>query len=84
MKFFEGIKTLDELRKEYRRLAFIYHPDKGGETAIMQVINDQYDRLSKKLGFKSQINSPMTLTAIYNQEEKDFQQKKYNPIGFKP
>ena len=49
MKFFEGIKTLDELRKEYRRLAFLYHPDKGGDTAIMQVINDQYDRLSKKL-----------------------------------
>ena len=48
-QFFEGIKTLDELRKEYRRLAFLYHPDKGGDTAIMQVINDQYDRLSKKL-----------------------------------
>ncbi|HAQ20555.1 MAG TPA: hypothetical protein DCR40_15195 [Prolixibacteraceae bacterium] len=40
MKFFEGIKTLDELRKEYRRLAFIYHPDKGGDTAFMQVIMD--------------------------------------------
>lgn len=49
MKFFEGIKTLDELRKEYRRLAFLYHPEKGGDTAIMQVINDQYYRLSKKL-----------------------------------
>jgi len=49
MKFFENNKTLDELRKEYRRLAFLFHPDKGGDTAIMQVINDQYDRLSKKL-----------------------------------
>ena len=49
MKFFEGIKTLDELRKEYRRLAFLYHPDKGGDTAIMQLINDLYDRLSRKL-----------------------------------
>lgn len=49
MKFFEGIKTLNDLRKEYRRLAFLYHPDKGGDTAIMQTINDQYDRLSKKL-----------------------------------
>ncbi|HAQ19586.1 MAG TPA: hypothetical protein DCR40_10200 [Prolixibacteraceae bacterium] len=49
MKFFEGVKTLDELRKEYRRLAFLYHPDKGGDTAIMQVINDLYDRLSRKL-----------------------------------
>jgi len=39
--------------------------------------------LSTKLGFKSIINSPMTLTAIYNQEEKDFQQsRKHNTIGF--
>lgn len=49
MKFFEGIKTLDELRKEYRRLAFLYHPDKGGDTVLMQILNDQYERLSKKL-----------------------------------
>jgi len=40
--------------------------------------------LSQKLGFTSDINSPMTLTAIYNQEEKDFQQaKRRNPIGFR-
>lgn len=38
--------------------------------------------LSNKLGFKTTIDSPQTLTAIYNQEEKDFQQKKKNPIGF--
>ncbi len=49
MKFFEHVKTLDELRKEYRRLAFIYHPDKGGDTHLMQVLNDQYERLSEKL-----------------------------------
>ena len=29
MKFFEDVKTLDELRKEYRRLAMIYHPVKA-------------------------------------------------------
>lgn len=40
--------------------------------------------LSKKLGFSTSIDSPMTLTAIYNQEEKDFQQtRKRNQIGFK-
>jgi len=49
MKFFEGITTLDELRREYRRLAFIYHPDKGGDTHLMQVLNAQYERLSEKL-----------------------------------
>jgi len=40
--------------------------------------------LSEKLGFKTILNSPMTLTAIYNQDEKEFQQtRKNNPIGFK-
>lgn len=40
--------------------------------------------LSDKLGFDSDFNSPMTLTAIYNQEEKDYQQiKRSNAIGFK-
>jgi len=39
--------------------------------------------LSQKLGFKTSLNSPMTLTAIYNQDEKEFQViKKNNPIGF--
>ena len=48
MKFFENVTTLTELRKEYRRLAFIYHPDKGGDTVLMQILNDRYDRLSEK------------------------------------
>ena len=40
--------------------------------------------LSHKLGFTTSFNSPVTLTAIYNQEEKDFQEtKKFNTIGFK-
>jgi hypothetical protein len=30
MKLFEEIKTLDELRKEYRCHAFHNYPDKGG------------------------------------------------------
>ncbi len=40
--------------------------------------------LSQKLGFSTSITSSMTLTDIYNQEEKDFQQqKKRHAIGFK-
>lgn len=39
---------------------------------------------SKKLGFSINVNSHMTLTDIYNQEEKDFQQgKKRTQIGFR-
>jgi hypothetical protein len=39
--------------------------------------------LSRKLGFSGNINSPMTLTGIYNQSEKEFSQvKRRNTIGF--
>ena len=41
------------------------------------------NQLSKKLGFASNFNSPMTLAAIYNQDEIDFQQdKREYSIGF--
>ena len=49
MKYFENIENLEGLRKEYHRLAFINHPDKGGKTATMQIINDLYEKLSRKL-----------------------------------
>ena len=51
--------------------------------AAAKEFTEKAQKLSSKLGFSSQLNSPMTLTAIYNQDEKDFQQKRrYNPIGF--
>jgi hypothetical protein len=49
VNYFENVKTLDELRKQYRNLAFQHHPDKGGKTAVMQEINNQYETLSKNL-----------------------------------
>lgn len=49
INYFENVENLQDLRKEYHRLAFINHPDRGGETVIMQLINNQYDKLSMKL-----------------------------------
>lgn len=44
---------------------------------------DKAQQLSDKLGFSTNIDSPMTLTAIYNQDEKDFKQvRKHHTIGF--
>lgn len=42
MKYFSRCKTLDELKKEYRRLTMIHHPDHGGDTATMAAINNEY------------------------------------------
>jgi hypothetical protein len=43
------ITDLDNLKKEYKKLAMKYHPDKGGTTAQMQSINSEYDKLRDKL-----------------------------------
>lgn len=42
MKYFEHCKTLDELKKEYRRLAMQHHPDVGGDLETMKAINNEY------------------------------------------
>ena len=43
MKYFIECKTLDELKKEYRRLAMIHHPDVGGTVEAMQAINAEFE-----------------------------------------
>ena len=48
-QYFENVKTLDELKKQYRRLAMKYHPDMGGSTEIMQQINAEHDTLFEML-----------------------------------
>lgn len=48
-KYFENIRTLEELRKQYKELLKLHHPDNGGNLEIMQGINAEYDRLFKIL-----------------------------------
>jgi curved DNA-binding protein CbpA len=42
-KYFKGVKTLEELKKLYKELAFKNHPDRGGNLEVMQLINAEYD-----------------------------------------
>jgi len=49
IKYFTNCKTLDQLKREYKRLAKIHHPDCGGDDATMAAINAEFDLLSKKL-----------------------------------
>lgn len=49
-----------------------------------ELVTNKAQQLSTKLGFKTEINQPMTLASIYNQDERSFQQKeKRTPIGFR-
>jgi len=41
--------TAEELKSMYRKLAFEYHPDLGGDVRIMQAINIEYERLFSQL-----------------------------------
>lgn len=45
MAYFQNIHSLADLKKEYRRLALQHHPDKGGDTAVMQQVNIEFEKL---------------------------------------
>lgn len=51
MGYFKEVKTIQELKKQYRDLIMRYHPDlnKQDTTSIMQEINAEYDRLFAKV-----------------------------------
>ena len=45
--YFSQCKTLEEVKKHYKNLAFMYHPDRGGDTVRMQEINAEYESIIK-------------------------------------
>ena len=62
MKYFKDCKTLEDLKKEYKRLAMKFHPDINKDPQaleIMKTINNEYDQLFIKL------------KDIHNKEEKN-------------
>ena len=46
-QFFKQCRTLDEAKREYKRLALLHHPDRGGDNATMAEINRQYQEIIK-------------------------------------
>lgn len=42
-----GQFDLDMIKSAYRKLASVNHPDKGGKTEVMQLINCAYEELTK-------------------------------------
>ena len=49
MKYFTNCHDLDELKREYRKLAFQHHPDRGGDLETMKAINNAYEEAQKRL-----------------------------------
>ena len=48
MRFFDHLFSVENIKSEYRDLAFRHHPDRGGDTATMQAINGQYHEALKR------------------------------------
>ncbi|MBA7558410.1 hypothetical protein ES708_00013 [subsurface metagenome] len=44
--------SLEEVKRNYRNLAVIFHPDKGGYAEAMSLLNQAYARVKKEKGRK--------------------------------
>lgn len=49
MKWFNGITNVEELRKFYKKLLQMHHPDNGGDEEITKQIIKEYDLLFDRL-----------------------------------
>ena len=77
MKWFKGVKTIEELRKMYRELLKEHHPDNGGNVSDMQEINSEYDVLFKRISasFKEEKTSDnQSYTYDKDEENKAFKE----------
>ena len=46
--YFSRFDSVESIKSEYRRLAMLHHPDRGGDTATMQAINAEYQTALKR------------------------------------
>ncbi len=63
MKWFNNPGTLEELKRQYKKLALKHHPDVGGKDADMKEINAEYDSLFVRLKNVHQTAEGKTYTA---------------------
>ena len=77
MRWFNNIKSIEELKKQYKNLAIKHHPDRGGDLKNMQAINVEYDILFKKLKDIHQTSDGQT----YEKETKETPEEFRNIIN---
>ena len=47
IKYFYDCHSLEDVKRKYKELAMLHHPDRGGNTATMQEINNEYEEIQK-------------------------------------
>lgn len=48
MKYFTNVKTAEQLKSEYRKLAMKYHPDRGGSEEMTSLRNSASNGTAQK------------------------------------
>lgn len=69
MKYFTNCTTIEEVKKLYKDLAKLHHPDRGGDTATMQAINNEYALAVRLIAKGEGLTQEQTESAIYDSEE---------------
>jgi len=69
MNWFNGCRTLDEVKALYKQLAKQYHPDLGGDTETMQSINREFRDVSARIVNGSGLSEQETADEIRLSEE---------------
>ncbi|MGN0812368.1 MAG: molecular chaperone DnaJ [Candidatus Coproplasma sp.] len=82
MKFtyLTNVTTFEELKRQYKQLAFKHHPDRGGNVQDMQRINAEYDELKKLVGNIHETADGKTYTKAENANVPDNFRKIINAI----
>lgn len=76
MKYFKDITDLSELRKQYKELLKVHHPDNGGNVADMQEINAEYGSLFRMLKDKHDSKATDKDKTDYNANMYDWENDK--------
>lgn len=78
MKWFQNIETLNELRKQYKKLVIKHHPDNNGSEEIIKEINAEYDMLFKRL--KSDFEHKDTYKSATDKQKQSYDWQKDKQI----
>jgi len=70
MNYFSQVKSTEEAKQLYKKLALQHHPDRGGDVEIMKLINNEYEFIMAKLlknsgATESEINDEINLSNLY-------------------
>jgi len=76
MKYFNDCKTIEQVKSLYKQLAKTHHPDCGGDTAIMQEINAEYD-----IACRTILNDHYNLSEDEINKEADISERYRQVIG---